>query len=146
MLWVDVNSDFLVNSGLEWDSLLSVKGGLSYIINDVWQVYVNVGQFFYFNDVWGVVISVDLVILELVMLVDLLVCGVGSEVGIWVVKYCYYNVFFVVWQLCNDFELVFVGDVGNIEVSWVLKWWGVEFFGYYWFNSNLIVDVEFVWM
>lgn len=144
-LWADVNSDLPANSGSERDSLLSVKGGLSYIINDAWQVYANAGQSFHSNDVRGAVISVDPVTLEPATPVDLLVRGVGSEIGIRVAKYRYYNASFAVWQLRNDSELVFVGDAGNTEASRASKRWGAEFSGYYWFNSNLTADVELAW-
>ncbi|MFS1702484.1 TonB-dependent receptor [Alteromonas sp. AMM-1] len=144
-LWADVNSDLAANSGSENDSLVSIKGGVSYIINDAWQVYANAGQSFHSNDARGAVISVDPITLDPATPVDLLVRGVGSEIGIRVANYRYYNASFAVWQLRNDSELVFVGDAGNTEASRASKRWGAEFSGYYWFNSNLTADVELAW-
>ena len=144
-LAVDVNSDLSANSGDDSDNITSLKGGLSYILNDAWQTYVNVGQSFHSNDARGAVISIDPATGEAAEPVDLLVRGEGAEIGLRVARYRYYNASLSLWYLENDSELVFVGDAGNTEASRASRRWGVEFSAYYWFTSNLTTDLEFAW-
>lgn len=144
-LSVDVNSDTDANSGEKHDGITSLKGGLSYIINDAWQAYFNLGQSFHSNDARGAVITVDPVSSEATDPVDLLVRGEGAELGLRVARYRYYNASLSLWYLENDSELVFVGDAGNTEASRASRRWGVEFSAYYWFTSNLTTDIELAW-
>lgn len=144
-LSVDVTSDTPKNSGSANDGITSLKGGLSYIINDAWQTYFNLGQSFHSNDARGAVITVDPATGEAADPVDLLVRGEGAELGLRVARYRYYNASLALWYLENDSELVFVGDAGNTEASRASRRWGIEFSAYYWFTANLTSDIEIAW-
>ncbi|MDC8829531.1 TonB-dependent receptor [Alteromonas gilva] len=144
-LSVDVNSDIAANSGEDSDTITSLKGGISYIIDDAWQAYFNLGQSFHSNDARGAVISIDPVSGDAAEPVDMLVRGEGAELGLRVAKYRQYNASWALWYLENDSELLFVGDAGNTEASRASRRWGVEFSAYYWFTANLTTDLEIAW-
>jgi outer membrane cobalamin receptor len=141
-LSVDVDSDLAANSGNASDHMTNFKAGLSYIINDNWQTYANVGQSFHSNDARGVVISEDPTTGESADPVDLLVRGQGGEVGFRVSSINEYNASLSFWYLENDSELVFVGDAGSTEASRASVRQGVEFASNFWITPNLTTDIE----
>ncbi|MDU0353414.1 TonB-dependent receptor [Paraglaciecola aquimarina] len=144
-LSVEVDSDLAVNSGNASDQITSLKAGLSYLIDDQWQAYVNAGQSFHSNDARGVVISVDPSTLEPAEPVDLLVRGQGAEMGVRVSLYRKYNMSLSLWWLENDSELVFVGDAGNTEASRASTRKGIEFASNFWITRTLTTDIELAW-
>ncbi|MCF2948028.1 TonB-dependent receptor [Paraglaciecola aquimarina] len=144
-LAVDVSSDLALNSGDASDSMTNFKAGLSYLINDQWQAYANLGQSFHSNDARGVVISVDPVTLEAAEPVDLLVRGQGAELGLRVSSWRAYSMSLSLWWLENDSELVFVGDAGSTEASRASIRKGIEFASNFWISRNLTTDIELAW-
>ncbi len=141
-LSVDVDSDLAVNSGNANDHITNFKAGLSYVINDQWQAYTNIGQSFHSNDARGVVINEDPTTGESADPVDLLVRGQGGEFGFRVSSLNEYNASLSFWYLENDSELVFVGDAGNTEASRASVRKGVEFASNIWLTTFLTADVE----
>ena len=144
-LSIDVDSDLAANSGKANDQMTSFTAGLSYVINEQWQTYANLGQSFHSNDARGVVISVDPTTLEDAEPVDLLVRGQGGEMGLRVSSSEKYNASLSFWYLENDSELVFVGDAGSTEASRASIRKGIEFASNVWLTSNITADVELAW-
>jgi outer membrane receptor for ferrienterochelin and colicin len=142
---VDVDSNLDANSGNKHQHMTSLKLGLSYIINDEWQTYANLGQSFHSNDARGVVISVDPTTGEDTDPVDLMVRGEGGEVGLRVSSRYQYNASVSLWWLANDSELVFVGDAGNTEASRASIRKGIEFSSVIWLTDRLTSDIELAW-
>lgn len=95
---------------------------------------------------WGVIISIDLVSGDVIEVVFLLVKSFGYEVGVNYIDNKIYNLFVVLWCLEFDSELVYVGDVGFIEVSCFFERYGIEVSVYYWISYYLIIDIEVVWI
>jgi hypothetical protein len=141
-LSVDVDSDLVSNSGTDSDQMTNIKAGLSYLINDQWQAYANLGQSFHSNDARGVVISIDPTSGEAAEPVDLLVRGQGGEIGLRVASSNQYNASLSLWYLENDSELVFVGDAGSTEASRASIRKGVEFASHFWITDELTTDIE----
>jgi hypothetical protein len=141
-LSVDVDSDLAANSGTDSDQMTNIKAGLSYLINEQWQAYANLGQSFHSNDARGVVISVDPTTGETAEPVDLLVRGQGGEIGLRVSSSNQYNASLSFWYLENDSELVFVGDAGSTEASRASIRKGIEFASNFWITDELTTDIE----
>ena len=144
-LSVDVESNLTANSGNKSDQMTNVKGGVSYIINNNWQAYTNVGQSFHSNDARGVVISVDPTTGDSAEPVDLLVRGQGGELGFRVSSLNEYNASLSFWLLENDSELVFVGDAGSTEASRASIRKGIEFASNFWITPDITTDIELAW-
>ncbi|TDF42513.1 TonB-dependent receptor [Alteromonadaceae bacterium M269] len=144
-LGADVESNIAANSGNDNDGLVSVKGGLSYRINESAETYVNVGQSFHSNDARGATASIDPVSGDAIDPVDLLVRGEGAEVGIRLQDNESYNVSFALWVLELDSELLFVGDEGTTEASRASRRYGAELSAYYWLGEQFSADLEVAW-
>ena len=142
---VDVSSDLAQNSGTEQDGLFSLKGGVTYTASPNLEFYLSAGQSFHSNDARGATMHRDPQTNALVDPVDLLVRGVGSEVGVRYFDGKKLNLSLALWQLNLDSELLFVGDAGTTEANRGSNRWGVELAAYYWWSNFLSSDFEFAW-
>ncbi|QHJ09826.1 hypothetical protein FX988_00034 [Paraglaciecola mesophila] len=135
--------DLSDNTGTHHDGLVSVKGSITYQINDLFEVYMAAGQGFHSNDARGTTTTVDPNSGESVTPVDALVRSNGAELGLRVDLDDRLNASFSVWQLSLDSELLFVGDAGNTEASRPSKRQGLELTAYYRMTDNLSFDLEY---
>ncbi len=139
----DVESNLPVNSGSDWDGIVSPKVGL---VLGPWhdtELYLNGGLGFHSNDARGVTIQVDPSTGEAADPVDPLVRTYGAETGIrtqWVPGL---TSTLALWYLESDSELVYVGDAGNIEAGDASERYGVEWANYWRPNDWLNLDTEF---
>lgn len=131
------------NNGSHNEGLVSVKGSITYQINDLFEVYMAAGQGFHSNDARGTTTKVDPNSGESTTPVDALVRSDGAELGIRVDFDDSVNASLALWQLSLDSELLFVGDAGNTEASRPSKRQGLELTAYYRMTDNLSFDLEY---
>ena len=131
------------NNGSHNEGLVSVKGSITYQINDLFEVYMAAGQGFHSNDARGTTTKVDPNSGETTTPVDALVRSDGAELGIRVDLDDSVNASLALWQLSLDSELLFVGDAGNTEASRPSKRQGLELTAYYRMTDNLSFDLEY---
>ncbi|MFQ6370472.1 TonB-dependent receptor [Shewanella sp. YIC-542] len=138
----DVTSDMAQNSGNAHDGIWSLKGGLSYLVNDELELYASAGQGFHSNDARGATITIDPSSGEALDKVDLLVRSTGAELGFRYYDREYINFSTALWYLDLDSELLYVGDAGTTEPSRASERYGIEMSAYYWLNDSLSIDTE----
>lgn len=142
----NVNSiDLSTNNGSRDDGILSIKGGVSYALNEQWELYTSAGQGFHSNDARGTINQVDPIDGSDVSPVDPLVASVGYELGLKTNINNKVNASFALWTLALDSELLFVGDAGNTEASRQSRRSGFELTTYYRINDVYTVDVEYAY-
>ncbi|MEM9557444.1 MAG: TonB-dependent receptor [Acidobacteriota bacterium] len=142
VLSTDVDSDRVVNSGSDTDTIVSPK--LSMIFGP-WrstEIYVNLGYGHHSNDTRGAVITVDPVSEEFVDTVDPLVRARGADVGFRTMVLPGLHTTLTAFVLELDSELVFVGDAGATEAGRPSRRTGVEWTNFYRLNERLSFDLD----
>ncbi|MDF1823717.1 MAG: TonB-dependent receptor plug domain-containing protein [Verrucomicrobiales bacterium] len=139
----DVNSrSNPVNSGQEWDGIVSPKAGIVFGPWNETEFYLNGGFGFHSNDARGVTISEDPVTGDPLEEVPGLVRTRGSELGVRTQIIPGLTSTAALWYLHSDSELVYVGDAGNIEAGGASERYGFEWSNYWRPKPWLTVDSE----
>jgi outer membrane receptor protein involved in Fe transport len=139
------NIDLSTNKGKQNDTNLALKGSIIYTFNETLEGYVSAGQGFHSNDARGTIEQIDPNSGESIEPVDPLVDSTGYEVGLRINIDDSVNMSAALWSLDLDSELLFVGDAGNTEATSGSERQGVEFTGYYRFNEQWTLDVEYAY-
>ncbi|MEM7011775.1 MAG: TonB-dependent receptor plug domain-containing protein [Verrucomicrobiota bacterium] len=143
LYYFDVDSNNRLNSGSEWDGIVSPKAGLVLGPWNDTELYLNGGLGFHSNDARGATITVDPVTGDSADPVDPLVRTYGAETGVRTQLIPNLTSTLAFWYLESDSELVYVGDAGNIEAGDASERYGVELANYWRPNDWLTVDTEF---
>ena len=143
--WFDVDAAESVNSGDDFDSVVSPKGSLIYSWSETTEAYLSAGYGFHSNDARGVTITLDPVSGEPVSSVDPLVESKGVELGFKTVWLDSWNASLALWYLELDSELLFVGDAGTTEASRPSERWGIEFNNFWALNDVWSLEADFAW-
>ena len=138
---VDSRSNPL-NSGQEWDGIVSPKAGIVFGPWNETEFYLNGGFGFHSNDARGVTISVDPVTGAPLEQIPGLVRTRGSEFGVRSQILPALTSTAALWYLHSDSELVYVGDAGNIEAGGASERYGFEWSNYWRPESWLTIDTE----
>ncbi|MCV6627247.1 MAG: TonB-dependent receptor [Cellvibrionaceae bacterium] len=133
------------NNGSGDDGIGSLKGSIIYQLNSEWELYASAGQGYHSNDARGVTIKQDPADGSQVDGVDPLVRSTGFELGARAYISDRLNASASIWSLQLDSELLFVGDAGNTEASLGSKRKGFELTGYYYFNDEWSLDLEYAY-
>jgi len=141
----DVDSDTVVNSGSDSDTIVSPKASLIYTPNEQREFYLSGGLGFHSNDARGTTIRVDPGSGDAVEAVDPLVRSRGAEFGLRNDWGGMANTSFALWYLELDSELLFVGDAGNTEASRPSRRWGVELNNYWDLNDVWSLELDLAW-
>ncbi len=126
----DVDAGDPRNSGVQYESIVSPKGGLVIGPFAGTEFYANAGWGFHSNDARGATITVDPSTGEPVDRVTPLVRAAGAEVGVRTVAVPHLQSSLALWSLTLDSELVFIGDAGTTEAGRPSHRYGVEFANY----------------
>lgn len=137
--------DLSANKGTENDGNLALKGSVIYTFSEMLEGYLSAGQGFHSNDARGTISQIDPNTGETIAPVDPLVDSSGYEIGLRLNLDNTANISASIWSLDLDSELLFVGDAGNTEASAGSKRKGFEFTGYYRFNEQWTVDLEYAY-
>lgn len=136
----DVHAYQPENSGSDDASMWQPNFGLAYQLNDHVEFYGNYGQGFHSNDVRAAVNTVDPVTGDPTEQQDVLVEGVGGELGVRYDTLNGFNISLAAFQLRLDSELVFVGDAGTTEPSDPTHRGGIELSSFWEIRDGLVVD------
>lgn len=142
--------DLRPNNGSEDDSLISLKGNVSYAFNQNLEGYFSIGQGFHSNDARGTTTVVDPTSEDpmnpdAIDPVDPLVESLGYEVGFRQLINDNLNISAALWYLELDSELLFVGDAGNTEASGESERNGLEVTAYWRINNVWTADLEYAY-
>jgi outer membrane receptor protein involved in Fe transport len=140
--YFDVTSDNALNSGDEWDGIISPKFSAIFGPWKETELYVNLGTGFHSNDARGVNNTVDPTSGDPLDAVDPLVRTVGGEIGIRSQVVANLTSTLSLWWLDSDSELVYVGDAGLNEPGPASRRFGVEWTNYWRPNDWLSIDGE----
>jgi outer membrane receptor protein involved in Fe transport len=110
--YFDVSSDNSLNSGDDWDGIISPKFSAIFGPWNETEFYLNFGTGFHSNDARGVNNTVDPSTGDPLDAVDPLVRTVGGEIGIRSQMVPNLTSTLSLWWLDSDSELVYVGDAG----------------------------------
>ena len=135
--------DLSQNDGIQSDTLVSLKGSVTYQLNDLFEVYIAAGQGFHSNDARGTTTKIDPNNGKRITPVNALVRSNGAELGFRVDVNDRLNASLSLWQLSLNSELVFVGDAGNTEASRPSKRRGLELTAYYQLVEKIVLDMEY---
>ena len=141
----EVASDRPVNSGVEWDGVVSPK--ITAIVGP-WsgaEVYASAGMGFHSNDARGATIAVDPITSEPVERVTPLAKARGAEIGVRTVRIPGVQMTAALWTLGIDSELLFVGDAGTTEPSRRSRRYGIEWTTYARLRPWLTLDADVSW-
>jgi outer membrane receptor protein involved in Fe transport len=141
--YFDVSSDNSLNSGDDWDGIISPKFSAIFGPWNETEFYLNFGTGFHSNDARGVNNTVDPSTGDPLDAVDPLVRTVGGEIGIRSQMVPNLTSTLSLWWLDSDSELVYVGDAGLNEAGPGSRRFGVEWTNYWRPNDWLSVDAEF---
>ncbi len=143
LYYFDVNARTApVNSGTEWDGIVSPKAGIVFGPWHETELYLNGGFGFHSNDARGVTITRDPVSGAAVDSVPPLVRTKGAELGLRTQIIPNLTSTLALWYLRSDSELVYVGDAGNIEAGDASERYGIEWSNYWRPTSWLYIDAE----
>ncbi len=132
-----------LNSGSEWDGIVSPKAGLVFGPWNDTEIYLNGGFGFHSNDGRGVTITTDPVTGDPLESSPALVRTRGAELGLRTQAIPGLTSSLALWYLQSDSELVYVGDAGNIEAGGASERYGIEWTNYWKPNDRWLVDTEF---
>jgi hypothetical protein len=138
----DVHAGSTVNSGRDYEGLVSPKGGA---VLGPWrgtELYANAGYGFHSNDARGATITVDPATGAPADRVTPLARVRGAEFGARSVRFRHLHTTLSVWTLALDSELIFVGDAGTTEPGRPSRRYGVEWTTYYTARPWLVLDGE----
>lgn len=138
----DVSSQIALNSGSDSDTLVQPKLGVAYRLNDKFELYGNYGKGFHSNDVRAAVTQVDPVSGAPADAQDVLVEGIGGEIGLRYDNGRGFNLAIAAFELETDSELVFVGDAGTTEPSDPTRRRGWELNSFWQVNDVLVLDLS----
>lgn len=130
------------NSGSASDSLLQPNIGLAYRWNDNLEFYVNYGHGFHSNDARAAVNTIDPITGGPAEAQDVLVEGIGNEVGFRYDNLNGFNISIAAFELETDSELVFVGDAGTTEPSDPTQRSGIELNSFWEITEGLVFDLS----
>lgn len=140
----DVNALSLsINSGSEWDGIISPKAGIVYAPVEDLEFYLNGGFGFHSNDARGVTITQDPLTGTPLEKVPGLVQTRGAEIGVRNNLTGGLTTTMALWYLHSDSELVYVGDAGNIEAGEASRRYGFEWSNYWEPMESVLIDTEF---
>lgn len=139
----DVNSRTNpLNSGQDWDGIVSPKAGIIFGPWHETEFYLNGGFGFHSNDARGVTITQDPVTGDPLDPVPGLVRTRGGEFGVRSQIIPELTSTASIWYLHSDSELVYVGDAGNTEAGGASERYGFEWSNYWRPESWLTFDTE----
>jgi outer membrane receptor protein involved in Fe transport len=121
----NVASDLAANSGAATSALIGPKMSLAWRTSETTEVYLSAGRGFHSNDSRGVLLQVSHATLAPVDPAPQFSAADGVEVGARYEKGAF-KASLALWALDLESELIFVGDVGETEVSGGTRRIGLE--------------------
>jgi outer membrane receptor protein involved in Fe transport len=140
--YFDVTSDNSLNSGNDWDGIVSPKFSAIFGPWKETEFYLNLGTGFHSNDARGVNNTVDPSTGDPLDAVDPLVRQIGGEIGVRSQIVPNLTSTLSLWWLDSDSELVYVGDAGLNEAGPASRRFGIEWTNYWRPNDWVSVDAE----
>lgn len=144
MIFYDVRSDLLQNSGNGSSAILTPKAALAWRVRDGVELYVNYGEGFHSNDVRGAVIQLNPSTQEAAAKVPIFARSKGAELGARV-EGAKVTASLVGYWLDLASELVFVGDEGTTEPNAASRRFGSELAVFWKPTASLTIDGTASW-